>query len=51
MTSLSQETVRYVVYAAFNVIVAREVNAVVTEPYMVSAFSVNRGYVSILPKG
>lgn len=32
---MSQELVRYVAYAALNVMIAKEFNAVVTEPYMV----------------
>ena len=48
MTSLSQEAVRYMAYAALNIVVAREVNVIVTEPYMVRTSSetrsINRGW-------
>lgn len=36
---MSQELVRYVAYAALNVMIAKEFNAVVTEPYMVCSLN------------
>lgn len=35
MNSLSQEAINYAAYAVFNIMLAREVNNIVTEPYMV----------------
>jgi len=40
MASLSQETVRYLGYVALNVMVAREVNGIVMEPYMDEPFHI-----------
>lgn len=36
MAAISQDTVRYIAYAALNVMIAREVNSIVVDPYMVS---------------
>ncbi|KAF8342782.1 glucosyltransferase [Cantharellus anzutake] len=40
MSDIAQETIRYAAFAAFNILVAKEVNTVVNEPYMDEPFHI-----------
>lgn len=39
MAAVSQDTIRYLAYAALNVMIAREVNSIVVDPYMVGLWN------------